>query len=68
MEQHGGGAVHGFQTREDAERAAIARLSREHRPLYVCKDNNGRWHITSHPEYFKDAYRVRPPSPSEQQG
>ncbi len=51
----------GFQTREAAERAAIERSSQrtDNRPLYVCKDNNGKWHITSHPEYFKDAYRVR---------
>jgi len=54
--------MQGFPTREDAERAAVNRLSHENRPPYVCKDNNGVWHITSHPEYFKDAYRVRPPT------
>jgi len=57
--------MQGFHTREDAERAAMAAInhvSREHRPLYVCKDNNGVWHITSHPEHFKDAYRIRPPA------
>ena len=55
----GGKRVHNFQTREDAERAVLDQPSRDPRALYVCKDNNGKWLITTHPEYFKDAYRVR---------
>jgi hypothetical protein len=52
--------MEGFPTREAAERAANERgvQRNDNRPRYVCKDNNGRWHITVHPEYFKDAYRV----------
>ena len=48
-----------FQTREAAEQAALQRAPRDTHPLYVCKDNNGKWLITTHPEYFKDAYRIR---------
>jgi hypothetical protein len=57
----------GFQTRKDAERAAIERDSQrnDNRPRYVCKDNNGKRHITVHPEYFKGAYRVPSPTKSE---
>ena len=50
-----------FPTREDAEQAALLRASHDTRPLYVCKDNNGTWLITVHPEYFKDVYQVRLP-------
>jgi len=53
--------VNTFPTREDAEQAVLLRVPRDTRPLYVCKDNNGRWLITAHPEYFKDAYQVRSP-------
>lgn len=55
-----------FSTREAAEQAALPRASRGTRPLYVCKDNNGTWLITAHPEYFKDAYRVRPPEHADE--
>jgi len=50
-----------FPTREAAEQAVIERASRDPRPLYVCKDNNGTWLITAHPEYFKEAYQVQLP-------
>ncbi len=58
--------MEGFETREAAEREAIKQGSQrdDGRPRYVCKDNNGRWHITLHPEYFKDAHRVQAPKAS----
>lgn len=62
----GGKHVRDFQTREDAEQAVIDQQPRHSRTLYVCKDNNGRWLITAHPEYFKDAYRVRVPDRPEE--
>ena len=55
-----------FPTREAAEQAVVERASHDPRPLYVCKDNNGKWLITAHPEYFKDAYRVRSPENAEE--
>lgn len=59
--------MEGFQTREAAEREAIKQgsQSNDNRPRYVCKDNKGRWHITVHPEYFKDAHRVQSPKESQ---
>jgi len=50
-----------FPTREAAEQAVIERASRDTCLLYVCKDNNGMWLITAHPEYLEDAYQVRLP-------
>jgi len=55
-----------FPTREAAEQAALQGASRNTRPLYVCKDNNGTWLVTAHPECFKDAYRVRSPENREE--
>jgi len=55
-----------FPTREAAEQAVLLRASRDTRPLYVCKDNNGTWLITVHPEYFKDAHQVRLPKNREE--
>ncbi len=64
MEHDGGDTLPGFPSRAAAERAALDRPAPDNRPLYVCKDNNGRWHITSHPEYYKDAFQVKRPLPS----
>ena len=55
-----------FPTREDAEQVALLRAPYDTRHLYVCKDNNGTWLITPHPEYFKDAYQVRLPKHREE--
>ncbi len=55
-----------FPTREAAEQAVIERASRDTRPRYVCKDNNGMWLITAHPEYLDDAYQVRFPKHREE--